>query len=245
MQIAHLSDFHFRQQVGLETQNENQRSGQLLRQMEEATAKVRALSPDLLVVSGDLVDYPLDALDDPTTQAQGEADLRLVRDLLQQADCPLAVVYGNHDHPALYARVFDDQAQDFTCGDYRVLTFYDAEDADHVPHRTGQARKRFQAALTDSPNTPQIHVQHYLLWPQLQEDYPYNYPDHAELRAAMTESGRVRLSLSGHYHKGFVPSLVNGIYFAGVPAFCEAPHPLWVYDLDQAEIHATEYAFIA
>ena len=80
----------------------------MLKRLEQAIAAIAAEGPDLLVVSGDLLDYPLDALDDAETQQQGEADLRLLSNLLAEAGAPLALVHGNHDHPALVRKVFGD-----------------------------------------------------------------------------------------------------------------------------------------
>lgn len=240
MRIAHLSDFHFRHRVGHETQNEPQRNGDLRRRMETAMVRVNAQQPDLLVLSGDLIDYPLDALDDPDTLALGLADYRFLRELLSTVHCPIAAVPGNHDHPALFDDISGDLGPDFPCAGHRVLCFFDAEDETHLPHRQGLDRERMHGALTDSDPAPQIHIQHFLLWPHLQEDYPYNYPDHAELRRALTESGKARLSLSGHYHLGFAPVCVEGVTYAGVPAFCEPPHPLWLYELSADGVQLTE-----
>lgn len=231
MRIAHLSDFHMRHQLPIIQEHPVERSRAIPGLLEAVLQRLPSLQPDLLVVTGDLVDYPLDALDDPPMQERGRADLREVRALLDRANCPLAVVSGNHDHPQLYLEVFGDLPADFVCAGYRILTFNDAEDAEHVPHRTGEDRTRFHTALEDAASLPQIHVQHFLSWPPMQEDYPYNYPDAANLHAQSAASGRVRLVLNGHYHAGTLPTTVDGVTYAGVPAFCESPHPLWIYDL--------------
>jgi len=64
----------------------------------EALAQIKQMSPDLVVVTGDLVDYPFYALHDPEMIALGEKDLHMVRDLFSDMGCPVSYVYGNHDH---------------------------------------------------------------------------------------------------------------------------------------------------
>ena len=100
MKIAHISDFHLRHHLA----GENIRCGPDL--IAEGARHIAAHSPDLVAVTGDLVDYPLDALDDPDTVALGEKDLHLVRECFDSLSCPVAYVHGNHDHPTSFRRVF-------------------------------------------------------------------------------------------------------------------------------------------
>jgi hypothetical protein len=146
------------------------------------------------------------------------------------------VVGGNHDDPQGFADLFRAEAERFpdeqTVQDYRVLAFHDAEGENHVPARVGGEAARFGAALIAEDGLPQIHVQHYVVWPEHNEDYPHTYGTGAAMREAITAAGHVRLVLSGHYHKGVAPFFDKGTWFAVAPAFGEAPHPFWVYDLD-------------
>jgi hypothetical protein len=100
-----------------------------------------------------------------------------------------------------------------------------------VPARQGDERARFEAALADADPRPQIHVQHYLLWPPIVADYPYNYVDAPNMAAAVAASGRVRLVLSGHYHAGLPPVRHGEVWYATAPALAEAPHRYWLYEL--------------
>ncbi len=201
--------------------------------VEAALRDIRTQAPDLLVISGDLLDYPMEALDDPEMQALGEQDLRMMRGLLDQAGGPYVVIYGNHDHPGLVRQVFGGQPCDEVCAGYRLICFCDAEDSEHVPHRLGGEQQRFWAALSDATSPPQVHVQHYLVWPVRNEGYPHTYAGAEELHEAIVGSGLVRLVLSGHYHRGIPPFREGDTYFATVPAFAEAPYPYWLYDFDE------------
>ena len=206
-----------------------------------ALDQIRALAPDLLVVSGDLVDFPLDKLDDPEALALGRQDLELIRGLLVGFPAPIVVVAGNHDDPQGFADLFGSYPSDQTVAGYRVLTFHDAEGPGNVPVRTGLQAARFSEALAGDDPTPQIHIQHYVVWPECNEEYPCTYGVGAAMRTAITAAGNVRLVLSGHYHRGVKPFFEKGTWFAVAPAFGEAPHPFWVYDLEGDELTHRTY----
>lgn len=211
---------------------------------ERAVEQAVSLRPDLFVLSGDLLDYPLDSLDDPLLQEQAREDYELVAHLLEPISCANAVVYGNHDHPAQYHEVLASHASEQTVGGYQVLTFLDEEGPGNVPQRTDSERDRFIAAVSGMSSLPQIHIQHYVVWPQLETRYPYAYGDGEALQRDIISSGSVRLVLSGHYHRGTAPAFTEGVWFATAPAFCEHPHPFWVYELagDDLEWRSVELA---
>jgi len=207
-----------------------------------AIDRIVTLQPDFLVLTGDLLDYPLDALADPTTQKQARLDLALIAEMLSRLPCPVAVVYGNHDHPALFREAFGHIPADQVVDGWRVMSFRDEEGEANVPIRTGSERRRFAEVLADAGSLPQIHVQHYIVWPERNEGYPHTYGAAAEMHDAIVASGSVRLVLSGHYHRGVAPLMDKGVTFATVPAFCEAPHPFWVYDVSGDGVRYTEHA---
>jgi hypothetical protein len=114
----------------------------------------------------------------------------------------------------------------------RVLSFEDQEQADHVPERMGAERRRFVEALRDGDDTPQIHVQHYVVSPRLDVGYPHTYADGEAMRDLIVGASKAKLVLSGHYHPGVAPFQVSGTWFSIAPALCVAPFPVLVYDLD-------------
>jgi Icc protein len=203
---------------------------------ERAVQKVKSYQPDLFVLSGDLIDYPLELFDDPFLQEQGRKDLTLVRELMDNLTCPVAVVYGNHDHPVLFRQVFEDVRTEQRVHRVRVLSFLDEEGPDNVPVRSGEEYLRFRATLARRDAVPQVHVQHYVVWPERNADYPHTYGEGRSLRDAIVANGNVRLVLSGHFHAGVEPTQEGNVWFATVPAFCEFPHPFWIYDLNDHDL---------
>ena len=241
MRIAHISDFHLRYHLPGESLVEKRRSRQMPDLLRLAVPQINALQPDLLAVTGDLVDYPLDALDDPDAIAKGDEDLLLIREIIDGANCPVAYLYGNHDHPARYRVLFADQQPDRTIGDYRLLTFLDDEVHASQAQRLDDARQLFNTALSDADHRPQIHLQHYMIFPERNEGYPHNYREATDLQQAIAASGKVRLCLSGHCHQGADLQQQDGIYYATARAFCESPHPFRIYDLEGEEAKQSEY----
>ncbi len=236
MRIVHLSDLHLRHHLPGASAHPERLSRAMPDLFARAVERIASLQPDLFVLSGDLLDYPLDRMDDARLRAQGMQDLALIAGLLRGIPCPMTLVYGNHDHPELFRHVFGPLAQDQRVDGIRVLSFLDDEGPGHVPVRVGDERSRFHAAVANRSARPQIHVQHYVVWPPRNESYPHTYGDGEDMRDAIVANGAVRLVLSGHYHAGVEPFAEANAWFATVPAFCEAPHPFWVYDLNGCEL---------
>ena len=139
---------------------------------------------------------------------------------------------GNHDNRELTKHVFGHLPSDQVVAGHRVLCFWDEEgDDDNVPQRLGAERARFEAALADTA-LPQIHVQHYVVWPERNEGYPHTYGDGAQLRQQIVQSGAVKLVLSGHYHIGVPLFEEGGVHFCTVRGFAEAPHYYNLYQLN-------------
>lgn len=241
MRIAHISDLHLRHHLPGTAAIATRLSRAMPDYFAQALTQIQALAPDVLVLSGDLLDYPLDGLDDVVLQAAGLEDLRLIAGLLAPLPMPTLIVPGNHDHPGLLEHVFPAGDGELMVQGYRLIAFRDHEGPHFVPQRVGAERRRFRDALADGDSFPQVHVQHYLVWPERNEGYPHTYGEGAAMREAIIASGNVRLVLSGHYHTGVPLFADKGVYFATVPSFTEAPHTFAVYDLEGETVTGRTY----
>jgi 3',5'-cyclic AMP phosphodiesterase CpdA len=262
MRIAHITDLHLRQHIAGTASIAERQSRRMAELFPKALAAIAARRPDVVVVSGDLVDVPdgwLTGSLTPEQSAAALADYRLVRGALDDTQLPYVVVPGNHDRDDLLWQVFDRSRVDVEIAGHRVVSFHDHEGAGHVPERVGDDRARFERVTGDtgvaSPSThrvadvpthrglPQVHVQHYVVWPEENREYPHTYGDGRSLATAVGAGGVVRLCLSGHYHRGVAPArydVAPNVTFATAPAFCVSPFPWWVYDLaDDAEVRWT------
>ena len=241
MRIAHLTDPHIRHHLPGSSSIPRRHSRLMLACLAQAMARLADLRPDLLVVTGDLLDYPLEYAADPRFRSLAWADLMALRRVLAEAPCPRIVLPGNHDLEELCERAFP-PVQECIIAGHRVLAFYDREGEGHVPRRVAGERARFCEALERRDGVPQVHVQHYVVWPERNQGYPHTYGDGDALRRRIVQSGRVRLVLSGHYHAGVPPFCEEGVWFAVAPALCQAPYRFWVYDLANGSLTWQEHA---
>lgn len=196
-----------------------------------AVARIAAEPPDLLVLSGDLLDFPTYGLGDAQLLDEGRRDLELIAAQLKTLSCPCVVLPGNHDASQLVRETFAGAPEDFEHAGFRIVSFFDNEVESNVPQRLGAEREKFLAVTADAQSLPQIHVQHYIVWPPRNEGYPHTYREHESMLETLLESRRVRMVLSGHYHAGIEPVEKNGTIFAAPPAFCDPPHRWWMYDV--------------
>ena len=243
MKIAHISDLHLRKHLPGSSLGNSRRSREVPDLFISAIDEMSTLSPDLVVVTGDICDYPFYAMDDPVMIRRGVRDMQDVADALTRLSCPSIVIRGNHDHPRTFDEVFGGQPDEIEVCGHRVIVFHDDEVNTNVPQRMGSERAKLVRVLSDDDPRPQIHVQHYLVWPEKNEGYPHTYREAVALKEQLVSSGKVRLCLSGHYHPGLAPEESEGAWFAAAPAFTDGQHPWWVYDLDadglRMQAHAT------
>ena len=192
MKIAHISDFHLRHHLPGTSAIPSRLSRKMPDLLGQAVEAIGAAAPDLVAVTGDLIDHPFYGMHDDTRIAQGEKDLHLIREIFGSLTCPVAYVYGNHDRPESFMRVFGDQPVDFEVAGHRILLFFDEEIDYHMAQRLGDQRQRMLGALADGDPRPQIHLQHYLIAPERNEGYPHNYREFRSLRKTLLADRRVR-----------------------------------------------------
>ena len=247
--LGQISDLHLRHHLPGTSAVAARCSRSMAPLLAEAVQQLGVAGVDVVVITGDLVDHPVDVPDSGESLRQGRADLELVAAALDKLDCPWMVLPGNHDHDQLFADVFGHALLDVDVAGTRLLSFHDwdryltptdtpaaAPVPDNVPRRLGDARQRMLAVLADADPRPQVHLQHYVITPRRDDGWPHTYQDGEQLRDMLMADQRVRLVLSGHYHPGvesFRPQGDDtGPWFCVAPAFCQAPHPYLIHELD-------------
>lgn len=242
MKIAHISDLHLRKHQHGSSRYEERLSRKVPGLLEKAMKQIWEENPDILVVSGDLVDYPSGGAQASNVYELAKADLVLLLEILKKANCPLAVIHGNHDPHVSVKEVFGHLPDDQVINGHRIVCFSDHEWDAQGARRNGQEKEKFIRVLNDDDPTPQIHVQHYLLDPDIRDEYPFSYQDAEFLKQSINKSGRVRLALSGHYHQGVELFKKENIYYSVVPAFCQVPHPIRFYDIQGDTVYSKQVA---
>ncbi len=244
IRIAHITDLHARQVQPGSAGMVQRRSRIMFELLSRTLGDLRSQSIDLLAVTGDLLDVPdfLLSHDDyydwrPSEwRRDAEADYRLMKQTLDACGIPYIVLPGNHDLDEAMWRVFDRADNERSIKGYRVLRFCDREGDCHVPRRLERARVLWESALSDGDIRPQIHLQHYVITPDLSEGYPHSYYEHEQIRSRNASSGKVVLSLSGHYHAGTELIRDSACHFATTPAFCEFPNAYRIFDIEGGNV---------
>ena len=243
VRILHFTDMHLRHYQPGAPDNPKRRGREMPGALERLAARIAEAGPDVLVMTGDVLDVPDPVIDgsSPDGRAnedwvgEARADYRLVRDWFDGTGVPYLVVPGNHDHEGAFADVFGDTSGPRDVAGIRFFGFWDELGHDRQPQRTGARAEMFREAL-DAPDhdRPQIHLQHYMIDPPtMDRGWHYEYKGAADMKRAVEASGRVRAVLSGHYHPGSLVTGANHVIHSLPPAFCEAPHPFRVYDFPE------------
>jgi len=241
LRILHITDLHLRDALPGTADRKERLSREVSGALERLAGRLGDWTPDVLAVSGDLLDVPDEVIDgrlarsDPAARTlaadQAARDYRLMRDRFDAFDLPYIVIPGNHDLRAAFEPVFKRKTRPLELGRFKFLGFDDDLDTARKPFRPPAELARFRAALEDgSPGRTQIHIQHYLVAPRIFRRHHYSYPADLALRRRLEGSGRVGGVLSGHYHPGAWTRSPAGVVYSTAPAFGEAPFPVRLLD---------------
>lgn len=231
VKIAHITDLHMRKQLpgcAAETQRLSRKMPELFERALEYLVREK---PDMLALTGDILDFPEHARHDRRYLCWAEQDMQYIAERLDTLPFPCAVLPGNHDPMQSFKNVFGRLPDDVVWGGYRVVSFFDEEHDFHIPRRILGERQKLNRVLSDGSPVPQVHLQHYIIWPELDKSYPLNYREAEHLQAQLSADGRVRLVLSGHYHTGVPLQKCNKTWYATAPAFAEKPHQYCLYTI--------------
>lgn len=239
IRIAHVTDLHLRDRQPGSAPNHRRRSRETKELLASALERARKDDCDLVAVTGDLLDVPIYVITGETTydyrpeewRAWARADYHLIRRMLDACGLPWMVLPGNHDWEPVFREVFPEPVETQRICDIPVLSFWDREYEGHFPRRLDRERVRFMESLTSSvPPQHQVHLQHYVIEPELNEGYPHSYAECAELAGKIAAAPGEVLCISGHYHRGTPVSRLGSGLFAVTPALCECPHRFRIYD---------------
>jgi hypothetical protein len=242
MQLAHMTDLHLRYHLP-EDQERRPWTDSDVQSLRSGLAALSAEEIELIVFTGDLVDVPKD----PNLAATDavEADYELLKQILDASGLQYVALPGNHDGEEAMWNVLGKGPDVFDMGGFRFVRFCDHEHEHNVPRRISHERERFEHVLSDITSPPQVHLQHFVLAPSIDADYPYNYANADDLVQQIVDSGRVRLCLSGHYHPGTEPLTEGETTFITAPAASRPPHPWLLYDLERQPPPPSRQALLA
>ncbi|MCC7491828.1 MAG: HAD-IIIA family hydrolase [Fimbriimonadaceae bacterium] len=243
MRLAQFSDLHLRWHQPGTSRSVKRRCRLMPALFEQAVSQAVAAGAQVLLVTGDLLDVPGYLLDGddyydyqrPLWDAAVLADYELLRQILQRSGVPYLVLPGNHDDHRALARIFPPQPV-VDLGGYRFVSFWDRDAQANVPRRLDRERVLLEQVLAAADSPPQVHLQHFVVTPALNEGWPHTYFEGEHLVQQIVGSNKVVLSLSGHYHPGTERIDLGDTCFTTAPAFGEFPHRYRLYDLRRQEV---------
>lgn len=192
----------------------------------------RLVRPDITLVLGDV-------LDDGGSR-DAEDRLLHMRSILDKLDAPYITIPGNHDGDVdAFYRVFTRPKDVEDIRGVRFVSFIDQEQPGYNARRSATDIARLREAR-DGFHGPIVALQHVCLFPPGRSEAPYNYTNAAEIITSMQQAD-VRLSVSGHYHKGAEDVRDARITFVNAPGLCESPFPFTVICLDQDTVHTQRH----
>ena len=238
MKIGYFTDLHFRQAVPGTSECSGRESRKMAKVLDRCLRGFRNEGVDLIICAGDLVD--------DSNHPDVEKDLRTIHDLVEDIHIPTIVIPGNHDPvPDVFYCIFPKPSKTMQIEDCEFITFFEdvCQKGESYPIRTDSSLKNMHLLL--SRNFPNIRytflIQHYLIYPEHNKGYPYNYQNASAIREIMEISPRTLFSISGHYHPGFFVTPSNSIaYFCG-KAICESPFPYYILDTGGDGIKTREF----
>ena len=211
----------------------------MLTVLKKALQTMKRNRVDIVVITGDILDAPAiiqngnDYYMDLITPFRETVrkDYSLIRSLLDQSGLHWMILPGNRDVYDLFNETFRDCPCIRDIRGFRFISFQDRQWDHKVPRRFDRERRLMETALADETHPRQIHLQHYLIHRGDKSDKEHRYLEWDNIRKMTRDSGKVLLSLSGHYHPG-VPSLKEGVTtWYSAKALCRFPHTLAIHEL--------------
>ena len=244
MRLLHLTDIHMRQALKGTADSKERLSRDMPMNLERLEKKLDDWMPDIIVITGDLLDVPDGVVDGSLSKTNSEGYQRLVEESvadycwmygwLEATGCDWIVIPGNHDHRGAFRNVFGEAMPDKNINGWRLIGFDDGLDDVRSPFRPKSEMFRLIKALElEATSVPQIHLQHYILRPRVFRRSLYSHASEFGILDRIEQSGVVRCAVSGHFHPGALCRNAGGIVYSTAPAFCERPFPIRLVDFDR------------
>ena len=153
LRILHVTDLHYRGDVPGTSEIACRRSRRIPELLDRLEARLDALAPDVIAITGDLLHAPYGLFRGDNRFDLGDflpavaADYRNLRLRFESWGRPYLVLPGNHDHEPSFFAEFQ-QEPELELGEHRLIAFRDREHAGNVPFRVDDERTRFAAALS-------------------------------------------------------------------------------------------------
>jgi len=210
-----LADLHVASQSGYRASCPERKTHLSLELFQQVLFRYREDPPAAIVVLGDFLDQP--------SLPGAREDFQRIVSLLRETGWPAVIVQGNHDLPEEdFLAVAGDLAVEKEISGFLLYPFADRYLPDETCFRTEESLERFRKVCLEKPGRPVIALQHNVVYPCLEQNYPMNFNNSQEIISCYSQLS-VQLSLSGHYHHGLPCQERAGVQYLCVPSLCEPP----------------------
>ncbi len=239
--ILQFTDLHFREALPGHSGHAERLSRHGPALLKALSARIADEDPDLVAFTGDIIDAPHDLLhgtadrelENTLTQAVRH-DYQTMRSWLDSLKRPWMIAPGNHDYRPIFEEMFADAPRHISLPGIHVHSYFDWEVRDNTAERLNEERQRFERAVGEcDPDGWTVHLQHFLIWPQVSHGYPMRYREADELRDQLVASRGRHIVLNGHFHEGTDFADLGRTRFAACPSISETPHRYRVFEFSK------------
>ncbi len=210
VKIAFISDLHYA--LLPNTACPERRGHEMVQILSDTVKKLNEkVKPDLVLVGGDLINFP-DA-------EEAENLTEKLAEILSELSMEYTVIRGNHDIVQERFVKYFPFKEITDVGFVRLVSFDDREMPGYNAERSEKDLKRMVEAVKNFDGVA-LSFQHTSLSPE--GTCIYSYVNTDEILSIMRENG-YRGALSGHYHNGIELFEENQLQFFVQSALCESP----------------------
>jgi histidinol phosphatase-like PHP family hydrolase len=212
MNLLVLSDLHYKSDGISKIPERNTKFGiEILKRIKRRIEE----NIDVIIIAGDLID-------DEKSQISEDDYIEIKKTLDSFNVKKILIAPGNHDRKdEKFFEIFGDYKY-YISDEFLFYVFYDTFYENETGQRSQEEIENFKKFVRENQGKKVIVVQHYIIYPKIESDYPFNLIDCEKIHKIYKENN-VFLSISGHLHRGI--DIVNheGIYYFTLPAVCEKP----------------------
>jgi len=180
---------------------------------------------DIVILTGDI----LDDGEDPNS----EKEYIEIKKCIDEFDAKKVIVaFGNHDkNLETFSKIFGQESKFFIYDNFLFYVFWDKYYQGDICVREKEEIDNFKRIVKSNRDKKIIVIQHNVVYPEIESEYPYNLTDYQKIHSLYRENN-VFLSISGHYHKGIELTNKDGVFYFTLPSICEEPFKYFIFEID-------------
>ncbi|MCM8807409.1 MAG: metallophosphoesterase [Candidatus Omnitrophica bacterium] len=230
MRILLIGDLHYRSDgISLIPERKTKYGLEFLKRIKR---KVKE-NIDIVIMCGDILD--------DGENPENEKEYYEIKKVIDDFNVKKTLwVFGNHDkNPEKFYNIFGSNSKYYIDEEYVFYVFCDKYLEGDVCLREEKEIEDFIKIISQNKGKKVIVIQHNVILPKIESDYPYNISNAKEIHN-LYKKNNVFFSISAHYHKGIKLKKIDGIYYFTLSAVCEEPFKYYIVELKDPPSIKTE-----